>query len=117
MAEERAMPSMREVFQMGSTFVLAAIGWIIFRANSIGDFWHYMTSILDNWGISDVFDGGKALFYIVIMLIVEWFNRRKDHALDIGIKNKIIRWSVYLSLALLCLTQAGDQVQFIYFQF
>lgn len=116
-AEERAMPSMREVFQMGSTFVLAAIGWIIFRANSIGDFWHYMTSILDNWGISDVFDGGKALFYIVIMLIVEWFNRRKDHALDIGIKNKIIRWSVYLSLALLCLTQAGDQVQFIYFQF
>jgi len=116
-AQDSVLPSLRELFQMGSTFVLAAIGWIIFRANSIGDFWHYMTSVFNNWSVSEVFDGKKALFYIVIMVIVEWFNRKKDHAFVLSINSRIIRWSVYLILALLCLTQSGDQVQFIYFQF
>ena len=116
-AEESLLPSLRELSQMGFTFVLVAIGWVIFRANSIGDFWHYMSSMMTNWNVADSLEGSKALFFIVIMLLVEWFNRKREHAFAFHISNVYLRWFVYLLTAFVCLTQAGKQVQFIYFQF
>lgn len=116
-AEESVLPSLRELFQMSTTFVLAAIGWIIFRANSIGDFWHYMSSMMANWKVADSLEGSKALFFIAIMLMVEWLNRKKEHAFAFHIRNVYLRWFIYLLTAFVCLTQAGKQVQFIYFQF
>lgn len=116
-AEDSVLPSLKELLQVGSTFVLAAIGWIIFRANSIDGFWHYMTSMVSNWNVAETFEGRKALFFIAIMLLVEWFNRKREHAFAFHLKSVYLRWGVYIATAILCLTQAGKQVQFIYFQF
>lgn len=116
-AQNSTLPSLHELVQVILTFILAAFGWIIFRANSISDFVTYVTNIYSNIGIHDEIEGRKALFFIGVLLLVEWVNRRKEHAFAFHIQSQWLRWSVYLVVALLCLTQAGKQVQFIYFQF
>lgn len=116
-AQERKLPSLRELWQMGLTFVLATFGWIIFRADSISDFAGYVSCIFTNIGVQDGIAGEKALLFIAILVIVEWVNRRREHAFAFHIRNNWLRWGVYLITALLCLAQAGKQVQFIYFQF
>lgn len=116
-AQERMLPSLRELWQMVSTFVLATFGWIIFRADSISDFAGYVSSIFTNIGVQDDVAGEKALLFIAILVIIEWVNRRREHAFAFHIKNNWLQWGIYLVIALLCLSQAGKQVQFIYFQF
>ena len=116
-AQNSTLPSLHELVQVISTFILVAFGWIIFRANSISDFVAYVTNIYSNICIHDEIEGGKALFFIGVLLLVEWANRRREHAFAFHIQSQWLRWSVYLVVALLCLTQAGKQVQFIYFQF
>ena len=117
MAEDRVLPTLKELFQMGSTFVLVIIGWIIFRASTIGDFWQYLKSMMYNWNVTETLEGKKTLLFISIMLLVEWFNRKKEHAFAFNVKSVYLRWGIYILVALLCLTQAGKQVLFIYFQF
>ena len=116
-AQNSILPSLLELGQVISTFILATFGWIIFRANSISEFVNYVTNIGNNIGIHDEIEGKKALSFIAILLLVEWVNRRREHAFAFHIQRQWLRWSVYLIVALLCLTQAGKQVQFIYFQF
>lgn len=116
-AQDSTLPSLHEFRQVVTTFVLATFGWIIFRANSITDFAGYVSSIITNIDIDDVIVGKKPLFFIAVLLIVEWANRRREHTFSFHINSLWLRWSVYLVIAVLCLTQAGNQVQFIYFQF
>mgnify|MGYP001650355442 CR=1 FL=1 len=104
------------------TFLLALIGWIIFRAENIGQAWDYLgrmcsSSLLDisiRWGKS-------ALLYIVLLVIVEWFQRDKQHALQITGKGILlytpVRWIIYFTIILFILLFAGGQTDFIYFQF
>lgn len=116
------LPSVKEFGQMLFTFLLALIGWIIFRAENIGQAWDYLgrmcsSSLLDisiRWGKS-------ALLYIVLLVIVEWFQRDKQHALQITGKGILlytpVRWIIYFTIILFILLFAGGQTDFIYFQF
>ena len=116
-AEGRILPTVPDAARMLGTFALAVFGWIIFRANSIAEFADYCSSMVTNLSIHTPIEGKKALFFVLVMLIVEWVNRSKEHPFQIDIKSRTLRWCFYLLIALLCLTQAGQQVQFIYFQF
>lgn len=116
-AEGRILPTVSDAARMLGTFALAVFGWIIFRANSIAEFADYCSCMVTNLFIHTPIEGKKALFFVLVMLIVEWINRSKEHPFQISINNQVLRWSFYLLIALLCLTQAGQQVQFIYFQF
>lgn len=121
-AAGRFLPSVKEFGQMLFTFLLALIGWIIFRAENIGQAWDYLgrmcsSSLLDisiRWGKS-------ALLYIVLLVIVEWFQRDKQHALQITGKGILlytpVRWIIYFTIILFILLFAGGQTDFIYFQF
>ena len=116
-AQSNKLPSLKEVRQVLTTFVLVAFGWIIFRANSISDFISYVQCIFTNIGIQDEIEWKKVLFFIVILVVVEWVNRRREHAFAFHLRNQFLRWGIYVTTAFLCLTQAGKQIQFIYFQF
>lgn len=116
-AEGRLLPTASDAARMFGTFALAVFGWIIFRANSITEFADYCLCMVTNFSIHTPIEGKKALFFVLVMLLVEWFNRGKEHPFQIEIKSRVLRWGFYLLIALLCLTQAGQQVQFIYFQF
>lgn len=116
-AQKSRLPSLREFRQIMTTFILATFGWIIFRANNISEFAGYVSSIFTNISIQDGISEVKPLFLIAFLLMVEWVNRRREHTFAFHINKMWLRWCVYIVVALLCLTQAGKQVQFIYFQF
>ena len=116
-AQNSLLPNVKELFQILSTFVLATFGWIIFRASSISDFFSYVSCMFTNYSIHEGIMGKKAIIFIIVLVIVEWINRRCEHAFAFTINKKWIRWSIYILTALVCITEAGKQAQFIYFQF
>ncbi|MCQ2309705.1 MAG: MBOAT family protein [Bacteroidales bacterium] len=125
-AEGRLLPSFRELFQMLLTFFLVVIGWIIFRAESIGQAWKYVCGMMQFGTLK----AGYRFFlpnrllcwptnlFIIIMLVVEWLQRDRQHGLNqIRIKNKVIRWLIYIVLIYTMLYLGGETEEFIYFQF
>lgn len=106
------------------TFFLAVIGWIIFRAESIGQAWEYYLGMMQ-FGILRVSYRFFTLpemwptnLFIVIMLLVEWLLRRKLHGLEISkIRNGWLRFAIYYAIILLILGSWGQEQTFIYFQF
>lgn len=119
-AEGRLLPSLKEAGQMLLTFILATIGWIIFRADSIGLAWNFMRgicspSLFSRPDASGVTGFGLAIF---VMLLVEWLLRDREHGLDLsGIKSGAVRIVAYLAVLFMVFALGGHAVNFIYFQF
>ena len=119
-AEGRLLPSLKEFGQMLLTFFLATVGWIIFKANSIGQAWNYLKGICSTSLFSRPDASGVTGFAvsIVVMLLVEWFHRDKEHGFDLsGIKWGVVRYAAYLAVLFLTFAFGGHAVNFIYFQF
>lgn len=118
------LPSLKEAGQMLVTFVLAVIGWVIFRVENIGQVGGIISTILSESTLSIPFLISQYYYIplflaIIIMLLFEWFTRDGLHGLEItNIPYRWLRWSIYLLilLALFFATQT-DTPQFIYFQF
>ena len=119
-AEGKWIPSMKEIGQMLLTFFFVVIGWILFRADSIGQGWKIICSILSPSILSAPNVSGITGFSLAIclMLIVEWLNRDKSHPFAIEwIKAWPIRAIVYFFIFVLILTLGGHTENFIYVQF
>ena len=119
-AEGRFLPSFKEFGQMLLTFFLATVGWIIFKADSIGQAWNYLKGICSTSLFSRPDASGVTGFAvaIVVMLLVEWFHRDKEHGFDLsGIKWGVVRYAAYLAVLFLTFAFGGHAVNFIYFQF
>jgi hypothetical protein len=100
------------------TFVLVVVGWIIFRAENVYQALDYMVRM----GSSSLFSmpTGKSLMMLmlcVIFMIVEWFGRRQQFAIERMPVNSIFRWMIYLMISLIIAMMGGVQQEFIYFQF
>ena len=124
-ASDRLLPNVREIFQILLTFLLVVIGWIIFRSESISQAWDYICGMWQ-WGTLKAsyrffFQHGirSISSVVLIMLIVEWLNRRNDHGLCIDmIKSPIVRYGIYITIVFtLILVFKSEPSQFIYFQF
>lgn len=119
-AEGRLLPTWKECGQILLTFILVVVGWIIFRAETIGQAWEIMKGIIDVslFSIPMVIVGLKrTLFFITIMLIVEWFDRSNDHTFSL---KGIPAWGriVIIYVLILCMLEfMGHSQSFIYFQF
>ena len=114
------LPSLKEAGQMLLTFALAVLGWIIFRVQEVGDVWIYVTNISQSslFTMPMVIVGlKKTCLAIGILLVVEWFNRAKSHALDIATLHPILRYICYYALILIMLEYGANAQSFIYFQF
>ena len=111
-AEGKYLPSLKEAAQILGTFLLVLIGWIIFRANDISEAFDYLFEI-------SFLYGKKALIYCLLLFIVEWFQREKEHGLRINrnVKSPVIRWSIYYILIFIIILLQGTPANFIYFQF
>ena len=119
-AESRILPNVKELFQMGITFILVLFGWIIFRAEDIHHFWFYISKIFS----SSFFTvphlvSTKIISLIVIFMLIEWTGRKNQYALEkLGLKWKpIFRYIMYYAIMILVFLFAGKEQQFIYFQF
>lgn len=120
-AQNRLFPNLKEGCQMFITFLLVVIGWIIFRAENIHQAWDYIICMVTKFDFVLPAHGKDPLIYIAILLVVEWFQRGKQFGLQIeekGIfRHQAIRWTLYYVLFIITLLLAGQQEEFIYFQF
>lgn len=115
-------PNVKELLQMVLTFFLAVIGWIIFRAESMTQATDFLMSMVNNpfWDMP----APRNLFFLclaVILLLAEWLQRDKQHALQFPdsrlFSYRIVRWGVYLLITMIISVYTGASQQFIYFQF
>lgn len=118
-AEGRWLPTWKEAGQILLTFMLAVIGWIIFRAETIGQAWDIICGICSSSLFSIPNHGGiNALFLnLALLIVVEWLQRSKQHSLDIAQLPVYLRYAIYLGLAFMIFAFGGNTVNFIYFQF
>ena len=122
-AEGRILPTLKEAGQMLLTFFLAVIGWIVFRASNITEAWQYFCGLFGK-SLFSVPWLDKRHYYvpvflsILVMLVVEWLQRDKDHAFDLsGIKSHALKFGIYYAVVVVLFWLGGHAESFIYFQF
>ena len=130
-SKNKILPSFSELMQIFTTFWLIAFTYMFFRADNIQHSKLYFFSLFNNLSlnplnftllnqyslsIQEIF---RSLLFVVLMLLIEWINRDKDHGLFFseGSKCKLFRWGTYIILTFIIIWWAGDQETFIYFQF
>lgn len=102
------------------TFFLVLIGWIVFRAESIGEAWGYLQNMISITLFSKPDAPGVTSFSIAIclMLVVEWLQRKKPHAFDLShVNSKVLRYAFYFVVVFMTFALSGHTENFIYFQF
>jgi alginate O-acetyltransferase complex protein AlgI len=119
-AEGRVFPSATEFVQMCLTFLLTTLAWVLFRSATLRDAVAYLSRLVSP-SIVSVPDGlsGKTLAFVCLLIVVEWVQRTKQHALefDAGKPRIATRWAIYLFLTYLMIVHGAHEQQFIYFQF
>ena len=122
-AEGRTLPSLRELGQMLLTFLLAMMGWILFRADSIeqaGQYYTHMFSTLFDGSptLTSNMDGWVVYVAVTVMTVVEWLNRDREHEFARQPRNRFLRWSGYIALLFMIgAFMVTNEMPFIYFQF
>ena len=102
------------------TFFLVTIGWIIFRAENIGQAWAYVCRICDASLFSMPFlyvGAKKTALFALLMLVVEWLFKDRRFAWDFSGVPKWIPVVASYALILVILEFAAHSQSFIYFQF
>lgn len=115
-AEDRILPTIKETLQMGFTFVLAVVGWIIFRADTLSQAIHYMAGMFQP---GSLYDQGlcQIAFYTILMFVMEWVTRKRQHGLDTTLKSHILKGLIYIALIVMMFLAYTYSESFIYFQF
>lgn len=124
-ANNSVLPSIREFFGMGVTFLLTVFAWIFFRAESVTHALQYLRDIFDPslFSTPDVVIsmGLKVLVLLIgFLLVVEWYGRRKEYALSNFAPKapRLFRWAFY-GCVVFCIGMymQTNETPFIYFQF
>ena len=120
-AEHRTWPNVTEILLIGLNFILVNFAWIFFRADTIGQAFHFIQGIFTQ-GFFELPDFRRGLAIviplIVFMIMVEWINRKKIHQLEIGNWKLVWRHATYIIvIALIFFFGKYNSNTFIYFQF
>ncbi|MDR0733338.1 MAG: MBOAT family protein [Dysgonamonadaceae bacterium] len=126
-AAGRLFPHFKELLQMTLVFGLTLVGWIVFRAESIGQATGYLKGmcsrslftvpVMPGIGITRTL-AATTFFFIFVLFIAEWHHREKAHGLDINLRRQPLRYAVYLAVLLaIFLFKATEPAAFVYFQF
>jgi len=117
--------NLKYILSVLGTFSIVSFAWIFFRAESIDSAFLYINNLF-TWSIFSIpnFMNIKSLsiilFFIVLLLIIEWKGKNEHYAIRriLNKKHKIIRWSFYsLLIFLIGMYSNTDSTPFIYFQF
>ncbi len=105
-------------FETILTVFIVLLAWIFFRSDSIAQSFAYLGKMFS----TPVFEIPSGmiimnLFWVALLLIAEWIQRDKQHALQFGKFPVYARWAVYYALVILIIFMGGKQETFIYFQF
>ncbi len=120
-AHGKFLPSVKEFFQMGGTFLLIAFSRIFFRSESMTQAFGYIRNMFtaDLFSLPKVYSG-QVFLLMLLLVVIEWLGREDNYALE-GIGQKVnsraLRWLFYYFIIALIIIYWGEQRLFIYFQF
>ena len=121
-AEDSDLPSFKEFCSILLTFTLTLIAWVFFRAENISHAISYLSEIF-SYSIFTIpvisSKMGLTLVLIIFFVIIEWFGRTDEYAIEKlwFTKSRYIRLTLYYVLITMIFLFAGSNQQFIYFQF
>ncbi|HMU12688.1 MAG: MBOAT family protein [Bacteroidetes bacterium] len=123
-AEGRILPTRDELLRMLVTFALATFTRVFFRAENMTDAMEvfkkvFSASLFSPPQFTHVRDLVFSVSGILIMLVIEWINRDRQHGLQLdGRATRPVRYTLYYGLiALMILMAPLGGGEFIYFQF
>lgn len=111
---------------VATTFVLVNLGWIFFRANSVGDAVYIVTHLFSNVSFDTYFlsltKGKMWLIFCVTLIagleVVQYLQRAYDINSKFKNQSELFRWLAYAAAALVLFMGTGTEGgEFIYFQF
>ncbi len=119
-AENKVFASFREILQISSTFFITVIAWVFFRADNIKHAFAYISEVFSTslFTVPEILPS-KAIFFILLFVVIEWLQRDKQHALELDNVRipRLIRFSFYYVIIAIIFLFGGQQQEFIYFQF
>ena len=124
-AQNRVLPTIKELLSMLTTFSITVFAWIFFRAESVSQAFSYIGGIFTKelFRIPVIIGGGKkellVILLVVVFVIIEWIGRRNEYAIEklFISKKRWIRWGFYYIIIGVIFSMLGKQQEFIYFQF
>ena len=119
-AEFRPFPTLVEILQILGTFLLTSIAWIFFRAQTVSDAFSILGRVFSPSLFSIPHSVPPFLILSILgLVVIEWFQRKKQHGLEISRSKNLLllRWTAYLGIFILIIALGGSQQEFIYFQF
>lgn len=105
------------VFGWFLTFPSVALAWVFFRAPDLKSAIGYLSALFSPSLFTMPHQYLSMLPWAVSLMVIEWIQRKKEHALQIGAVPKVARWVIYLAVATLCVAYQKRNAEFIYFQF
>lgn len=121
-AEDSVFPTFQELAQMLLTFTGVSLIWILFRAPTIGDAYMYLVRLFSfSSGAVPalLYDESQVVIPVLMLVAVEFANRRAHHGLGVLPFPVPVRWGFYYALiAVMFLGGSIDTgLEFIYFAF
>ncbi|MBQ9439832.1 MAG: MBOAT family protein [Paludibacteraceae bacterium] len=118
----RMLPTWREFIQICITFCFVVLGWIIFRAENIMQACEYAAALFDKGLFANPhLTLMKTAPFIVLLIIIEWAQRNKQHGFEINnsdlFKYRLVRYILFSIVFLGIIAFRGGVKAFIYFQF
>ncbi|HLV13715.1 MAG TPA: MBOAT family O-acyltransferase [Xanthomarina sp.] len=114
----KLLPSLKTVFQIGSTFFIVLMAWVFFRAENLSHAFMYFEGMFSKSLFSFPTVSRGLVLFLLVYMIIEWLQRSKKHVLEIDfIPFKAFRIAVYYFVVFVIFYYAGDTQPFIYFQF
>ncbi|MCB9169534.1 MAG: MBOAT family protein [Flavobacteriales bacterium] len=120
--------SVRDMLRLMVTFVLVCIGWVLFRADNLHQAYSYLLGVFTHYGEHYSFDLrlfqmrnqislGVLGVMILILLAIEWTNRRRDNTLHFKWYFGGHRLLQFAILMVILFYGEFNQTEFIYFHF
>lgn len=119
-AEDRKLPTLKELWQMAATFTFVTLAWVFFRSPGIGQAFGYFRQIINSLyqqprQLLSLPSEKIAFLYIIPLVLVDWWLRRDERSPRIH--NPVLETIVTWTLIALILVLFKTQSSFIYFQF
>jgi D-alanyl-lipoteichoic acid acyltransferase DltB (MBOAT superfamily) len=118
-AQDRAVPSLREAAEMLATFAMVLFGWVFFRSANLSSAFGYFAQLSTTPYLAlDYQRYVQPLLLSAGLMLIEWFQRERQHGLQMTRLPLLPRYAVYFAL-LVVMVEFGsrEHVPFIYFQF
>ena len=107
------------IFKILVTFSLITFTWIFFRSNTISQAFEYINHMFSKSLFIYPIQHGMAITLplISVLFLIEWLRKNESKLSEPVCLPTFLRWTVYLTLIIICLAFFKQNQAFIYFQF